>query len=55
MTELLVKTAYAFFQLKVVLNYSTMKGFPIYDINILISVHSNCIDYIYTDLGGLVV
>ena len=44
MTELLIKTAYDVFYIKVVLNYSAVKGFPIYDINILISVHSNYID-----------
>ena len=32
-----------------------MKDFCIYDINIVMSVHSNCIDSIYADLGGLVV
>ena len=34
--------------------FSTMKGFHIYDLSILISV-PNCIDSIYADLGGLVV
>ena len=32
-----------------------MKGFYVCDISSLISVHSNCIDSIYTDLCGLVV
>ena len=34
---------------------SAMKGFHINDLSILISVHVNCIDSIYADLGGLVV
>ena len=53
-TELLVKIAYVFFWLKVVLNYFTVKGFRIYDISSLIFVPSNCIDSIYTDLDDLV-
>ena len=58
MAELLVKISYYFnsFYFKVVLNYSPVKGFHIYDIDILISVHVNCIDSIYADhLGELVV
>ena len=41
--ELLVKTAHAVF---------AVKSFHIYDISILISVHANCIDSIYADLGN---
>ena len=55
MVELLAKIAYAVFNLKAVLSYSALKDFHIYDISSLISVHSNCIDSIYADLGGLVV
>ena len=46
MAELLVKTAYALFE---------VKGFHIFDIRILIPVHANCIDSIHADLGVLVV
>ena len=41
MAELLVKIAHVVFELKVVLNYSAVKGFHI---SILMSVHSKCID-----------
>ena len=44
MAKLLVENAYAVF---------AVKGFHIYDISILISVHANSIDSIYADLGGL--
>ena len=43
------------YQLKVVLSYSTVKGFHIYDTSILVSVHANFIDSIFSDLVGLVV
>ena len=46
MAELLIKTVYAVF---------AVKDFHIYDTSILISVHANCIESIYADLGGLVV
>ena len=40
----------------VLLNYSAVKGFDIYDLSSLISVHSNSIDSIYAvHLGGIVV
>ena len=55
MAELFVKTVYAVVKSKVVLHYSAVKGFHIYDIRSLISVHSNCIDSIYTNVGDLVV
>ena len=41
MAELLVKIAHVVFELKVVLNYSAVKGFHI---SILMSVNSKCID-----------
>ena len=46
MAELLVKTVYAIF---------AFKYFHICDINILVPVHANSIDRIYTALGGPVV
>ena len=55
MAELCNKTGYAVFKLKVVLNYSAVKGFHKYDISSLISVHSNCIGSTYGHYGRLVV
>ena len=55
MAELLLKISYTVFQLKVIFSYSAVKVFYIYNVSILISAHANCIDIIYTDLGGLVV
>ena len=55
MAELFVKTVYAVVKLKIVLHYSAVKGFHIYDISSLISVHSNCIDSIYANVAGPVV
>ena len=57
MAKLLVKIEYLirYLLIKVVLSYSAVKGFYIHNKSSLISVHSNYIDSIYADLGGLVV
>ena len=49
------KVAYAGFSLKVLFHYSAVKVFHVYDISNLIFLHSNCIDSIYRNPGGLVV
>ena len=35
--------------------FSARKDFHIYDLSILISVHANCINSIYADVGGIVI
>ena len=49
------KVAYAGFSLKVLFHYSAVKVYHVYDISNLIFLHSNCIDSIYRNPGGLVV
>ena len=50
-----VKVAYVVFLLKVLLRYFAVNVVHIYDISNLIFVHSNCIERIYRNFGGLLV